>query len=402
MKKAIFTFAAACLVFVGFSIRVTKETSQSGAVVPLPDFSGVEAALKSMSTGVTHIQTTDGPWKLQVLPGAEPSHAASANDWLAVRQSATWANSNSNLADQIIVALKNGGLLANSNNLQTTTVINGVTYKLRLQTGGTCGAPCTNQSSSAYSGTKSFTNRLKLWRSSDNLDVLELMFDDVNDPNNGDGVLLVYRLAILSSTVSDNPSLIVESYITGASPSRRQTYSWGAAFWLSGSSASTASDRGRVVLEEMTLGLKGGGTATGLCVKIAARTVSTTLACGTGNYYYALAYGQKTGSNFETTAKSGVALNTLATGGTQCGANLLQFGIFNGQGFVADNLASGSVPSGYPDPSVNGGYPGVTSLFSEINTAGAGANGFDDMLQTKIDGLNAGVTFHPASEAPGF
>jgi len=298
--------------------------------------------------------------------------------------------------------LKNGGLLANSNNLQTTTVINGVTYKLRLQTGGTCGAPCTNQSSSAYSGTKSFTNRLKLWRSSDNLDVLELMFDDVNDPNSGDGVLLVYRLAVLSPTVSDNSSLIVESYITGASPSRRQTYSWGAAFWLSGSSAATASDRGRVVLEEMTLGLKGGGTATGLCVKIAARTVSTTLACGTGNYYYALAYGQKTGSNFETTAKSGVALGTLATGGTQCGANLLQFGIFNGQGFVADNLASGSVPSGYPDPSVNGGYPGVTSLFNEINTAGAGANGFDDMLQTKIDGLNTGVTFHPASEAPGF
>ncbi|MEQ9364955.1 MAG: hypothetical protein RIF32_11960, partial [Leptospirales bacterium] len=249
-----------------------------------------------------------------------------------------------------------------------------------------------------------FSHRFKLWRASDNLDVLEMLFDDIDSPATGDGVLLNYRLGALDGTLSDNNALIVESYISGASPNRRQTYSWGAAFNTTGTAAATTTDRGRGVLEEMTVGLKGGCTSSGaLCVRIAARTVSQTITgCGTGNFYYALAYGQKTATNFETTALSGLAVNTLATGGQICGVINLGFGTFNGSGFLADGQSASTVPNGFPDPSVNGGYPGVQALFNKINTSGAGAGGFDDLQKATLDGLNASIAFHPASEAPGF
>ncbi|MBL8020285.1 MAG: hypothetical protein JNM27_11515 [Leptospirales bacterium] len=389
----------AIVLIVGFSVRLTREANPRGVNLELPDLRGLEAAFKTMQTGVPHLVTGGSTWKININ-GIKKAEAASASDWAAVRQSATWANANSTMADQIIMSLKNSGLLANSGSWQTTTNINGVSYKVKLQIGGACTA-CSNISSSAYTGTKNFSNRFKLWRASDGLDVLELLFDDVNSANTSNGILLTYRLQPLSQgATSDNQSLIVESYISGASPSRRQTYSWGARFWNSGSNASTSSDRGRVVLEEMTLGLQGGGMASGLCVRIAARTVAFTSGCGgPGAHYYALAYGQKTGSNFETTAKSGLALNTLTTNGTICGSNILKFGIFNGGGFVQDNLTS--VPTGYPDPSVNGGYPGVTALFNKIDTTGSGAGLYDDFSKAKIDGLNT-IDFHPSAEAPGF
>lgn len=388
----------AIVLIIGFSVRLTREANPRGVNLELPDLRGIEAAFKTMQTGVPHLVTGGSTWKININ-GIRRAEAASASDWAAVRQSATWANANSTMADQIIMSLKNSGLLANSGSWQTTTNINGVSYKVKLQIGGSC-TGCSNISSSAYTGTKNFSNRFKLWRASDGLDVLELLFDDVNTPNTANGILLTYRLQPLSQgATSDNQSLIVESYISGASPSRRQTYSWGARFWNSGSNATTSSDRGRVVLEEMTLGLQGGGMASGLCVRIAARTVSFNSACGNGPHYYALAYGQKTGSNFETTAKSGLAFNTLTTNGTVCGSNILKFGIFNGGGFVQDNLTS--VPTGYPDPSVNGGYPGVTALFNKIDTTGSGAGLFDDFSKTKIDNLNT-IDFHPSAEAPGF
>ncbi|MCE9599306.1 MAG: hypothetical protein K8S54_15185 [Spirochaetia bacterium] len=390
--------AAAVILVIGFSIRLTRESNPAGVNFNLPNIRGIEAAFQTMQTGVPHLVTGGSEWKVNI-GGPRRTEAASASDWAGVRQSATWANANSTMADQIIMSLKNSGLLANSGAWQTTTVINGVSYKVKLQIGGAC-TGCSNITASAYVGNKTFANRFKIWRASDGLDVLELLFDDVSTPNTSNGILLTYRLQPLSQgATSDNPALIVESYISGASPSRKQTYSWGARFWNSGSNASTSSDRGRVVLEEMTLGLQGGGMATGLCVRIAARTISLTTGCGTGAHYYALAYGQKTDSNFETTAKSGVALNTLTTGGTVCGLNVLKFGIFNGGGFVQDNLSS--VPTGYPDPSVNGGYPGVTALFNKIDTTGSGAGTYDDFAKTRIDGLNT-IDFHPSSEAPGF
>ena len=394
--------------YFGLSVRtVTVPTGQSAPNFSLhvPQMQPVFDVIAAYRDGGIPVAMPAPGEKRLVLSGAASVDAAE-NHWGFVRQSATWANGNSALADNIITSLKNSGLLTNeARQLSTTTVINGVTYKVKLETNNTCNptSSCQGLTSSAYTGTKTFSHRLKFWRASDNLDVLEMVFDDVNTPGTGDGVLLNYRLAVLDPSLGDNANLIVESYISGAAPNRRQTYSWGAPFWTSGSNAATTSDRGRVILEEMTVGLKGGGTSSGaLCVRIAVRTVSQTITgCGTGNFYYALAYGQKTVSNFETTALSGLAVNSLATGGLICGILNLGFGTFNGAGFVADQQSSSQVPTGFPDPSVNGGYPGVQALFNKINTAGAGAGGFDDTQKATIDGLTS-ISFHPASEAPGF
>ncbi len=397
--------------YFGFSVRVSSpptgsQASGSGVFVAIPELQPLYDVLEAYGQGGRPVIFKGGAQKQLVFSGPADLQAAE-NNWEFVRQSATWANGNSTFADNLITGLKNSGLLTNNpQQLATTTVLSGVTYKLKLETNGTCNptASCQSISASAYTGTKNFNHRFKLWRASDNLDVVELLFDDIDNPATGDGVLLNYRLGLLDGTLSDNPNLIVESYISGASPNRRQTYSWGAAFNITGTAAATTSDRGRVVLEEMTVGLKGGGTSSGaLCVRIAARTVSQTIAgCGTGNFYYALAYGQKTVSNFETTALSGIAVNSLATGGQVCGILSLGFGTFNGAGFLADGLSSSTVSDGFPDPSVNGGYPGVQALFNKINTSGAGAGGFDDLQKATVDALNANISFHPASEAPGF
>ncbi|MCR9145032.1 MAG: hypothetical protein NXI24_22530 [bacterium] len=402
---------AIAVAYFGVSVRVVSPPTGAGVApgsvaVSVPELQPVYDVLEAVQQGGTPVAFNAGPGKQIVFSG--PAELAAAEDnWAFVRQSATWANGNSTFADNLITGLKNSGLLTNSpSQLATTTVLSGVTYKLKLETNGTCNptASCQNISSSAYTGTKTFNHRFKLWRASDNLDVVELLFDDIDSPATGDGVLLNYRLGILDATLSDNPNLIVESYISGASPNRRQTYSWGAAFNTTGTAAASTSDRGRVVLEEMTVGLKGGGTSSGaLCVRIAARTVSQTITgCGTGNFYYALAYGQKTLTNFETTALSGIAVNDLTTNGQICGIVNLGFGTFNGAGFLADGQSSSTVPDGFPDPSVNGGYPGVQALFNKIDTSGAGAGGFDDLQQSTIDGLNSSIAFHPASEAPGF
>lgn len=404
------TGAFAAILYFGISVRLTSPPTGSvpgaGTVsVAVPELQPVFDAIQAYHNGGTPV-VFQGPQKQIVFSGTGELEAAESS-WAFVRQSATWANGNSTLADNLITGLKNSGLLTNATTqLSTTTVLNGVSYKVKLETNNSCNptTACQNITASSYTGNKTFTNRFKLWRASDNLDVLEMLFDDVDNPATGDGVLLNYRLGVLDGSLSDNPNLIVESYISGASPNRRQTYSWGAAFNITGTQAATTIDRGRVVLEEMTVGLKGGGTSSGaLCVRIAARTVSQTIPfCGTGNFYYALAYGQKTVSNFETTALSGLQVNTLATGGQICSLTSLGFGTFNGAGFLADGQSSATVPNGFPDPSVNGGYPGVQALFNKVNTVGAGAGGFDDLLGATIDGLSGTIAFHPASEAPGF
>lgn len=399
-------------VYFGLSLRVATLPTGQGLVggatlveIPAPQLQPVVDAITAYRQGGSPVMMA-GPRRSLVLSGPGQVHAAE-NDWEFVRGSATWANGNSTFADQLVTGLKNSGLLTNEpRSLASTTVLNGVNYKFKLETNGTCSptSSCQNISASAYSGTRTFNHRFKLWRAGDDLDVLELLFDDIDNPATGDGVLLTYRLGILDVSLSNNPALIVESYIAGAKPNRQQTYSWGASFFADAARAATTTDRGRVVLEEMTIGLKGGGTSSGaLCVRIAARTPSQTVpVCGTGNVYYALAYGQKTESNFETTALSGLAINTLATNAQICGLTSLGYGTFNGGGFLADGLSVATVPNGFPDPSVNGGYPGVTALFNKINTSGAGAGGFDDLQKSTLDGLDSAIAFHPAAESPGF
>jgi hypothetical protein len=391
---------ALAIPFFGLSLTIRQEAPSHGLAIPL-DLKGVEAAIQSMQTGHLHINT--GPRNHIVLAGQQ-SLSAAEQHWGFVRQSALWANNNSNLADQIIMALKRAGLLNQSGTHTTTITINGVNYKFKLEV-GTCGN-CNGITATAYSGTKNFTNRLKLWRASDNKDALELLFNDVNNlSGNPSGILLTYRLGVLNSTFSNNENLIVESYITGASPSRKQTYSWGAEFWLAPDPrAGNTSDRGRVVIEERTIGIKNQAPDdAGICVRIASRTVSFTSACGTGQHYYALAYGQKTGGNLETTARSGLAVGDLNTGGNICGVNLLKYGIFNANGFIQDGLDAASIPDGFPDPNAHGGYPGVTALFNLIDKNGRSDtnDSFDDLRKYKIDGLNV-INFHPINENPGF
>ncbi|MBI3395118.1 MAG: hypothetical protein HY042_04730 [Spirochaetia bacterium] len=376
----------------GASLTLTRFENSGAVSVNLPDPRYLEAALQSISTGTPHLVTGYQGWRVTV-DGPAGTKGATADQWGAVRQSAAWANNNSMMADQIIMALKNSGLLRNGNVVTTTTTINGVSYRMKVESGGvTCGVPCNNKAAVADATTHTYKNRFKMWRASDGKEALELLFDDVGDTSGG--VLLAYRLAVISNgATSNNESLIVESFIAMAGGKRHQTYSWSNDFWISPDSrAATASDRGRVVLEEMTIGLKGGGMSNGLCVRIAARTVANFSAgsCGSGPFYYAVAYGQRTDGNFETAALSGfsnVSLATAATGlGTVCGvANYLKYGIFNGGGFIQDTLLAASVPSGYPDPSLNGGYPGVQTLFSHVAD---NQHTYDDLRQTTLDPMN--------------
>lgn len=395
--------ALALAVFFGLSVRFTTDSAPGSTSIALPELQPVFDVLDAHRRGGVPIVVVPGKNRI-VLGGTEEVKAAE-NQWGFVRQSATWANGNSTLADSIITSLKNSGLLANAGSWATTTTIGGVLYKVRLQTGSPSGC-CPTISSSAYTGTKSFANRFKLWRASDNVEVLELLFDNINSPNTSNGILMNYRLNALNAALTDNTNLIVESYIFNGSPNRKQVYSWSGAFSTTATSANPTTDAGRVVLEEMTLGLRSGGTAPGLCVRIVARVSQTIANCGTGPFYYALAYGQKTGTNFETTAQSGLYADPLPNGTTPnlCGfGNILKNGLFNGGGFVVDALADAAVLSGYPEPSA-GGYPGVTALFGKLGTVGAGANGYDDLSDTKIDALAAGgaggAAFRSSNDPP--
>ncbi len=387
----------------GLSVRISDHPQTGALNVAIPSIVPVLDALRTKWDG--GVVTVVSPEKKQfVVAGVEKAHA-SESMWLGVRQSATWANNNSSMADGIITALKNAGLLANSGTTQTTTTIGGVSYKVQLKTGApACSSLCSGKSSSAYTGTKNFTNRFKMWRASDGKDVLELLFDNVTSSANG--VLLTYRLAILAPTTSDNEGLIVESYIQGSSPSRRQTYSWGGQFWINPPNSANTPDRGRVVLEEMTVGLKGGGTGTGLCVRVATRSVSMTTACGTGPHYYTVAYGQKTVGNFETTAVSGLAVSAMpgtVPATSFCGGPGPAHGEFNGGGFVTDGLGPSQIANGYPDASINGSYNGVDGLFSKLGTGGTGGpGGYDDTQKATIDAFNTTVVFPNTDSTPPF
>ncbi|MCB1174865.1 MAG: hypothetical protein KDK39_14940 [Leptospiraceae bacterium] len=388
----------------GVSIHISRESRTGAITMSLPQIQPIKDVLETRFQGGTPVAVSSPhPWQL-VVSGPRKAEAAESS-WSFVRQSATWANGNSTIADNLIVSLKNSGLLNTSSpsTIQTTSTISGVSYKIKLETNCSTAGACTGISSSAYTGTKDFSYRFKMWRASDNKDVLEMIFDDVNNPATGDGVLLSYRLAALDTSSATNEDLIVESYISGGAGSRRQTYSWGQAFHSTGSQASNTSDRGRVILEEMTIGLKGGGTSSGaLCVRVASRTVSTNFGCGSGNYYYSLAYGQLNANSFETTALSGIRVGDMPASSTLCGADILKFATFNGSGFISDGLASSGIPGGFPDPSVNGGYPGVQALFNKLGTSGNGGNnGYDDTQKATLDSLNS-ISFHPVSEAPGF
>ena len=323
--------------------------------------------------------------------------AAKRDNWFFVRQSVTWANRNSIVADEIITKLKNAGLLDKEKGKTNITFSIGFTkYKAVIEVG--C-ASCKNISSTSYAGKKSYANRFKMWRAKDNIEALEMLFTNVNSENsmNSNGILLIYRLAVVSPLNSNNQNLIIESYISGTTPSRKQTYSWSEPIWVAPHLlAATTTDAGRVVLEEMSFGLVGGGVVNGLGAKIAVRTVSQTTVCGTGPHYYTLAYMQKFETPFQTTALEGLAVDRYPTKSTLCGYDIVKFGIFNKNGFVKDNLTAMDIPEGYPTP---GATYGVQAEFNKIGAVPSGGKGSYDALQKNtIDTLN--ITFRSANDFP--
>ncbi|MBE7438060.1 MAG: hypothetical protein HS115_06350 [Spirochaetales bacterium] len=395
MKRLVLSVLGVALFF-SFSIRLVKDDS-SGKGLPLPVFSDQMARLLAAAGGQLFIRTNPGDFTLVI--GSLEKLMAAENAWGFVRGSAQWANNNSIFADNIIVSLKNSGLLKNSGTISFSGLnINGTSHKLKLITGNDIAV-----SSSAYTGTKTFSNRLVIWNASDTK-VFELLFDDISS-SSGDGVLMNYRMCSLDPSICDNSNVIVESYISGSAGSRRQTYSWGAQLK---SDNTFSTDRGRVFVNEMPITLASGSvTNNAICVRIvtrmtfAAAPTSISANCtNAGSYYYAMGYGQRTDAGLEATALFSFTFNAIDSNttneGNVCGsAHTLRHGIFNAGGFVQDGVTAASIPATYPQSAAL-----ITNNFSKTGAAGdGGAGGYDDTQKTTIDNLSA-ITFRSADTPP--
>lgn len=271
LYKLISVFSLLVLLFsFGFSVRLNERDSEKKSFsLSLPSFSPFIILAEGYLNGHEPWILLNDPNRI-TISGPEKTRALTEDQWLFVRQSTTWANNNSTVVDKILSSLKKSGILAKTGTFtKSDLVINGITYKMKVESGN-----CTscNVSSTTYTGSKTFRNRFKMWRSSDNKEALELLFDSAESIG-ASGVLLNYRLGVIGPENSNNEELIVESYIFGSSPSRKQTYTWNAPFWIAPSEkALTTSTAGRVVLEEMSFGLVGGGTVSGLGETIVALT----------------------------------------------------------------------------------------------------------------------------------
>lgn len=305
---------------------------------------------------------------------------ADENAWGFVRQSATWANNNTDLIEKIVTPIKASGAL----NYQGTytseaTAENGVTFITRL-TVGTSAVPITAE---AYSGSKYFDNKFEMWRKSDNEKALELYFDTLTDLS-GDGVLLIYNLQVLDP-FTYNQSLVVESYSFRNGASRVQVYSWSSPYSDAIISGYANSDRGRVILDTMD-------NDTVLCFKAVVRFDGTNNFCSgaSGNEYYALSYSQFFSAPNYATARfslqdgsidnsTDTATNNICNG-TGTSGNL-KFGLFDQNGFVSDGNEAAAIPGNYlPATRVN-------SLHAELGTVGPDGS-WDDTTKATIDGLN--------------
>lgn len=339
--------------------------------------------------------------QLNLLEGAKLDFAGMAkinagtdseDSWGFVRQSVTWANANSNAIDGILRTMNDGGVfnLPDGTYTKIDEPFGNIPAKWQLKKGNF-------NSTVTWSGgtTGEYKNSFIIWRASDDAKAMELYFDDYGDTS-GDGALLIYRPKVLDPATFTGNDTVVESYITGTPGSRTQTYSWKNGPLVSGG----GTDRARVFLEEM----ESGGL---LCVKTVVRLNSTIEAqlrsniasCDTSPLYYSTAYGQKTTDPFQTTAK--VALWETADYGNQqsiCGNNIsgtsfrLDYGIFNGSGFINDGLQASEVPADFRSASA------IDALFAEINDAGQSA--IQRLDRATIDALDTAVDFRSSDAAP--
>ncbi|MCB1318094.1 MAG: hypothetical protein KDK27_19145, partial [Leptospiraceae bacterium] len=211
----VFGTAALCVFF--FAAPANKQSDQP---VP-PDFTGLSGAISQV----------------------RELHAAE-NAWGFVRQSATWANSNSLIIDSIISSLQSSGILnqsAGTYNFANQNV-SGTQYHMQIGVG-------TNDTvnGAGYSGTKTYTNRFLMWRASDDAKALELFFDNSTDTS-GDGALMTYSLNVLNGSRFTATAPLVETYVFGSAGSRKQVYSWRDGPLVSGTVPGSLN--GRVLLEE--------------------------------------------------------------------------------------------------------------------------------------------------------
>jgi len=319
---------------------------------------------------------------LQNLGIVSKAHA-SENEWAFVRQSALWANNNTDAIEAIIGPIKKYNLLNTVNSLETQTQLPSGTFKVKLTVNAN-----DSISASAYNGNKIFKHKFEMWRVSDSRKALEMFFDNVDSlAANSNGVILKYNLNVLDpATYPDD--LVCETYasVTNVSyqgktvPSQKQTISWSgppSVFYF-------GSLGGRVVLELMDNG-------TVLCFKSVVRFQHNNkfTGCGTtgDEYYYALAYSQFfTTGDKKATAKMSLKKNSIDnTDGKICGYYSRNYGLFFNQGFVSDSNSASQVPSDYPQTSR------VDTLFGTIGTSGVGT--WDDLSQSKLASLNIQFSF---------
>lgn len=355
----------------------SQQSSTTGFTIRVPD--GIP--LKSRITyHENYFEIKNFLQKIGVLERA----SAAENDWAFVRQSALWANNNTDTIEAILKPIKSYNLLNTVNSLETTVQIpNGGLFKVKLTVNAN-----SSITTSAYDGSKIFKHRFEMWRISDNRKALEMFFDNPDSLGaNTNGIVLKYNLNVLNPAAFPD-DLVCETYATiekvsyqgQTTDSQKQTISWSgnpSVFYYGALS-------GRIVLELMD-------NRTILCFKSVVRFQHGSVFnyCGTtgDEYYYSLAYSQFFDSNEnKATAKMSLAKNNIDNTSAQvCGYFSRNYGIFKNSGFEGDSVSANNVPVSYPQPSR------VDLLFSKIGTTGVGV--WDDLSKNKVAGLNIQFSF---------
>lgn len=320
------------------------------------------------------------------------------------------------MIDGLLSGLQKSGLFTRISSgeiiIPNQTSSTGVTFTYRLK----INENVSGITSTAYSGTKTFSHRFEAWKSGDSVPTLQMFFSSLTDTGST-GVLLYYNLANLNPTAFGTaPNAAVESYTSGVKGSMAQTYSW-----KDGpENTSWISKNGRVIIREMNSGaeicvrtvvtLTRGST--GIGTNLDALCATTNSVNNTSNkLYYILAYVQKTASPFYTVAKSGLVKFESApirNTATFCGFNSgvfsalpANYGLFDLNGFVSDGATAGTIPAGYPSAT------DVDNAFIRTGAPSGFAGGggtvaeYDQSDATFMDGLSTNTDFDfKASAAP--
>lgn len=365
----------------------------------LPVMTGLVVAFLWLSLSVKKDQSQNLP---QLDLAGLPELLAAEEEWGAVRFSASWAKANNLFLESIINALKTANLLKTAANYQTSNVSFGkITAKIEFKVGSPAAA---NISSTAYAGNKDFDYQMYVWNQANDQKVLELFFDDPDTFGSNDGALLKYSLKRLDPATYTGNDAMTESYISGASGTRKQTLSWSGGPFATGG----PTNNGRVVLQEIYSGaalefrsvvLLNAATVTAL------KATLNPICSAATNLYYVMAFIQKTTGSAEATAKFGVTMDSTTTDPDKfCGfPNSRNYGIFSGGAFINDGVSAASILSNYPAANTTSpGYdasltpPHVIDVFSRT---GVSLTDYENTSKAKIDGLNIAFT---SVAAPGF